>query len=172
MCGGCHRASRARVQHVPKRKLRSRQRPPQPEEAPREGPSEANRVLPLRVHAAPVRARVPDVHVTAVVVVHGRLECGGRVGVCPRLQLRLCVVRPRRLCLRHALRVLEVFVGSICLTALTPTEKTSCLSRELQQEKLVVVDLRHGVSRGCCSDKYFSTDSQAAVNYFGNTEAV
>lgn len=55
---------------------------------------------------------------------------------------------------------------------LTPTGKTSFLARELQQEKLVVVDLRHGVSRGCCSDKYFSTDSHAAVQLFPQYPAV
>ena len=56
------------------------------------------------------------------------------------------------------------------LTVLTPTGKSSCLARELQQEKRVVVDLRRGVgagvSRGCSSGKYFSTDSHAAVQLF------
>ena len=57
---------------------------------------------------------------------------------------------------------------------LTPTGKTSFLARELQQEKLVVVDLRHGVGPGVsrCSDKYFSTDSHAAVQLFPQYPAV
>jgi hypothetical protein len=62
------------------------------------------------------------------------------------------------------------------LTVHTPTGKTSCLARELQQEKLVVVDLRRGVgagvSRGCSSGKYFSTDSHAAVQLFPQYRAV
>ena len=62
------------------------------------------------------------------------------------------------------------------LTVLTPTGKNSCLARELQQEKLVVVDLRRGVgagvSRGCSSGKYFSTDSHATVQLFPQYRAV
>jgi hypothetical protein len=74
---------------------------------------------------------------------------------------------------RHELRVVEVFGGSISLYSLA-TGKTSCLTRELQQEKLVVVDLRHGVGPGVsrCSDKYFSTDSHAAVQLFPQYPAV
>ena len=97
-----------------------------------------------------------------------------------QLSGRLCPLLTAFVGIRISPRVLRVRIsprasgsGGLCrldLTALTPTEKTSCLSRELQQEKLVVVDLRHGVSRGCCSDKYFSTDSHAAVNYVRNTE--
>jgi hypothetical protein len=73
--------------------------------------------------------------------------------------------------LARALRVVEVFGGSISLYSLQ-----RCLARELQQEKLVVVDLRRGVgagvSRGCSSGKYFSTDSHAAVQLFPQYRAV
>ena len=57
---------------------------------------------------------------------------------------------------------MEVFVGF----DLTPTGKTSCLAWELQQEKLVVVDLRRGWTWrhwGMGEGKNFSTDSHAAV---------
>ena len=49
-------------------------------------------------------------------------------------------------------------------------------SSTVDYEKLVVVDLRRGVgagvSRGCSSGKYFSTDSHAAVQLFPQYRAV